>query len=177
MLELFRERLLAVDASLHVVDEPSALPGLVKEQVQGSSVVAWEEALAHMSSPEWLAGASGSLAPASQSAEDMRARASSAEVSLIVADVGIAETGQIGFAHTDRRPREFALLPDRQIALLARQNLVSSTQDALTKLFGHPAQPPPNVVFIAGPSRTADIEQRMMLGVHAPRSLDVIVFG
>jgi L-lactate dehydrogenase complex protein LldG len=109
---------------------------------------------------------------ASHFAEDIRARAAAAEVSLIVADVGIAETGQIGFAHSARRPREVALLPNRQIALLPRENLVLSANEALQRLRGSPS-----IVLIAGPSRTADIEQRMMLGVHAPRSLDVIVFG
>ena len=165
MLDLFRERLQAVDAHLWVVDETS-LEGLVKERVQGGSVVAWEEALAHMSPGNWLANM------ASQSSGDMPARAASADVSLIVADVGIAETGQIGFAHNERRPREVALLPDRQIVLLETTNLVLSAIEALHKLKGNPS-----IVLVAGPSRTADIEQRMMLGAHAPRSLDVIVFG
>ena len=156
MLDLFRSRLEAVDACLWVVDDVQALPGLVKERVGSGSVAAWEEALLCVSSEKWLANL------ASQS---------SAEVSLIVADVGIAETGQIGFAHSDRRPREVALLPDRQIALLDRSNLVLNANEALRGVRS------PNFVLVAGPSRTADIEQRMMLGVHAPRSLDVIVFG
>ena len=171
MIDLFRSRLEAVDASLWVVDDEQALTSLVRERVGSGSVVAWEEALSHVSSENWLAGTSDSLAPASQTEEDIRARAASADVSLIVADVGIAETGQVGFAHDDRRPREVALLPDRQIVLLERRNIVLTANEALRGVRGA------SFVLVAGPSRTADIEQRMMLGVHAPRSLDVIVFG
>ena len=163
MLDLFRARLEAVDASLWVVDDMQALPGLVRERVGSGSVVAWEEALSYVSAGNGLASASDSLALASPS---------TAEVSLIVADMGIAETGQVGFAHDDRRPREAALLPNRQIVLLPRQCLVLNANAALQRLRGNRS-----IVLVAGPSRTADIEQRMMLGVHAPRSLDVIVFG
>ena len=145
MIDLFRERLEAVDASLHVVQDARAT---VERLVAGAAAAAW---------------------PETQFAST--AAAGEADVSLIVADVGIAETGQIGFAHTAGRPREVALLPDRQIALLDRSNLVLNARDALHRVRAA------SVVFVAGPSRTADIEQRMMLGVHAPRSLDVIVFG
>jgi hypothetical protein len=172
VIDLFRERLTAVDAVLHVVDEGPALSGLVRALTGGASVAGWEEALAYVSSGNGLAGASNLLAPASPSAEDIR----TAEVSLILAQVGVAETGALGIVHSPTRPREVALLPDRQIALLRASDLVSSMEIALTRLFGA-NETPHSVIFIAGPSRTADIEQRMMLGVHAPRSLDVIVFG
>jgi L-lactate utilization protein LutC len=36
---------------------------------------------------------------------------------------------------------------------------------------------PGNVVFAAGPSRTSDIEQRSIRGVHAPRDLAVVIFS
>ena len=148
MLDLFAERLSAVDAQLWVVDDAEGAAQAAREIAGDGSVAAWPEAPLPTTAP-----------------------AADADVSLIVADVGIAETGQIGFAHNARRPRDVALLPDRQIALLPRQNLVLSAKEALQRVRG------PSVVLIAGPSRTADIEQRMMLGVHAPRSLDVIVFG
>lgn len=149
MIDLFRERLEAVDARLHVVTDATEAADVARDLAAGGSVAAWPEA---------------------PLATD--AAAVDADVSLIVADVGIAETGQIGFAHDQDRPREVALLPDRQIALLPRANLVLSAHEALLRLRGAS-----HVVLVAGPSRTADIEQRMMLGVHAPRSLDVIVFG
>lgn len=100
-----------------------------------------------------------------------------ADVSLIVADVAVADTGAIGFAHGPGRPRAAALLPARQVALLLRDDLVATLADALLRWFAHGEVRAGNVVFAAGPSRTADIEQRMLLGVHAPRTLDVILYG
>jgi L-lactate dehydrogenase complex protein LldG len=35
---------------------------------------------------------------------------------------------------------------------------------------------PPFGVFIAGPSKTADIEQCLVIGAHGPRSLTVFLF-
>jgi L-lactate dehydrogenase complex protein LldG len=89
----------------------------------------------------------------------------------------VADPGAIGFAHGPGRSRAAGLLPDRQIALLARADLVRSTAEALRRWFSGEGARVGNVVFAAGPSRTADIEQRMMLGVHAPRSLDVVLYG
>ena len=66
------------------------------------------------------------------------------------------------------------MLPERQVALLDAAAVVPSLAEALQRLFAGGA--PGNVVLVAGPSRTADIEQRPILGVHAPRELDVIVY-
>lgn len=99
-----------------------------------------------------------------------------ANVSLIVADVAVADTGAIGFAHGPGRSRATGLLPDRQIALLCLDDLVQTMAEALSRWFSGGQAHAGNVVFAAGPSRTADIEQRMMLGVHAPRSLDVVLY-
>jgi L-lactate utilization protein LutC len=105
------------------------------------------------------------------------APAEEAEVSLILADVGIADTGQIGFVHRAGRPRGVAVLPPRQVVLLAAEDLVASVADAFARLGIASARHPGHAVLVAGPSRTADIEQRMILGVHGPRTLDVIVYG
>lgn len=100
-----------------------------------------------------------------------------AEVSLIRADVAVAETGTIGFAHLAGRSRGAALLPAAQVALLDSRDLVRTVAEALERLFadGDPAQAPSNVVFVTGPSRTADIELHPIIGVHSPKKLDVVL--
>ena len=97
-----------------------------------------------------------------------------AEVSLIAADAGVVDTGQIAFVHRAGRPRAAGLLPERQVALLDAAAVVTSLAQALERLFHDGV--PGNVVLVAGPSRTADIEQRSIRGVHAPRELDVIAY-
>jgi L-lactate dehydrogenase complex protein LldG len=154
----FRARLEALDGALHEVGDVVAARELASALVAGGTVARWDDLL--------LAQIAG---------RDVAAR--NADVSLIVADVGVADTGVIGFGHGPGRSRAVGLLPDRQVALLARTDLVRSTAEALARWFGSGTPRVGNVVFAAGPSRTADIEQTMMLGVHAPRSLDVVLYG
>ena len=103
------------------------------------------------------------------------AAAAAAEGSLILADVAVASTGAIGWAHRSGRPRAVALLPPRQIALLTEEDLVAGVPEALQRVELASGSPPPNIVFAAGPSRTSDIERRSIRGVHAPRELDAVV--
>jgi L-lactate dehydrogenase complex protein LldG len=154
----FRVRLEGLDGALHEVGDVAAARELASALVGAGTVARWDDRL--------LAGIAG---------RDVDPR--HADVSLIVADVAVADTGVVGFAHGPGRPRAVGLLPDRQIALLARADLVRSTAEALARWFGREGARVGNVVFAAGPSRTADIEQTMMLGVHAPRSLDVVLYG
>jgi L-lactate dehydrogenase complex protein LldG len=154
----FRARLEAVDGGLYEVRTLRDARDTCRALIGERTVARWRDAV--------LDGIAVREAPAAE-----------ARVSLIVADVAVAETGAIGFAHGPGRPRATGLLPDRQIALLLRDDLVASMADALARWFSVVPPRAGNVVFAAGPSRTADIEQRMMLGVHAPRSLDVVLYG
>ena len=153
-VEEFRTRLEALDGVVHEVESLAAAQELARELIGTATVATWP-----------------GLAPLAANA----AAPPQAQVSLIDADVGVASTGAIGIAHTPTRGRRQALLPDRQIALLRRDRIVSEPSQALALYFTDERVAHANVVFAAGPSRTADIEQRMMLGVHAPRSLDVIL--
>jgi L-lactate dehydrogenase complex protein LldG len=63
----------------------------------------------------------------------------------------------------------------RHIAIVAASDLVETWDDALTTMHRRPDGPPPTVTFATGPSRTADIELELVLGVHGPRAQHVIV--
>jgi L-lactate utilization protein LutC len=154
----FRARLEALDGALYEVRTLRDARDTCRDLIGDRTVARWADPV--------LDGIGRLEAPAERAA-----------VSLIVADVAVAETGAIGFAHGPGRPRAVGLLPDRQIALLLRDDLVGSMAEALRRWFATVPPRAGNVVFAAGPSRTADIEQRMMLGVHAPRSLDVVLYG
>ena len=154
-LEAFGAQLAVYDGRLHVADSLAGARERARELIAGATVAGWED--------EALTG----IATSTAAAED-------AEVSLIAADAGVVETGQIAFVHRAGRTRAAGLLPERQIALLDATGVVHSLAEALERLFAGGV--PGNVVLVAGPSRTADIEQRSIRGVHAPRELDVIVY-
>ena len=154
-LEAFGSQLAVYDARLHVADSLDGAREQARELIGGATVAGWED--------DALSG----IAAASAAPED-------AEVSLIAADAGVVDTGQIAFVHRAGRTRAAGLLPERQVALLDATRVVQSLAEALERLFADGV--PGNVVLVAGPSRTADIEQRSIRGVHAPRELDVIVY-
>jgi L-lactate utilization protein LutC len=152
------EEMATVGGRLHRAGSLAEARRLAGALIADGTVAAWAD--------EPLAGVVG---------PDAATPAEDADVSLIVADVGIARTGQIGFVHRTGRSRATGLLPERQVALLAVDDVVADLAEAFARLFG-PGAAPGNVVLVAGPSRTADIEQRSIRGVHAPRELDVVVY-
>ncbi len=98
-------------------------------------------------------------------------------VSVTAAFCGIAETGTLMLLSGPASPTTLNFLPDIHIAVLPRARIVGSYEDAWTRFrekYG--AGVMPRVVnWITGPSRTADIEQTLLLGAHGPRKLHIIL--
>lgn len=100
------------------------------------------------------------------------------------ATLGVAEHGTIvmtsGDAAGDRgrtteRQRLVALLPETHVALLAASDIVSTWDLALEAAGPERSRLAPTITFATGPSRTADIELELVLGVHGPRHQHVVV--
>ena len=100
-------------------------------------------------------------------------------VSLTGAFAGIAETGTLMLLSGRESPTTLNFLPETHIVVLPAAAVVGSYEDAWARLRATADAAggfmPRAVNWITGPSRTADIEQTLMLGVHAPRRLHVIV--
>jgi len=67
-----------------------------------------------------------------------------------------------------------SLLPPVHIALVAAGCL---TSDILTWAAARPGDLPASVTAISGPSKTADIEQTLAIGMHGPKRVIVILYG
>ncbi len=96
-----------------------------------------------------------------------------AEVGITGADYGLADTGTLVMLATGD-PRLVSLLPPVHIALLPVTRLLSGLDELLTVL-PQPAAQTASMVLITGPSRTADIEQILVRGVHGPGELHVLL--
>jgi len=81
--------------------------------------------------------------------------------------VGLADTGSVLEADEALYP---SLLPEIHIAILKSKDIVPSLPDAI-----HLVKDKNAAVFITGPSRTADIEMTLTIGVHGPKELHVFV--
>ncbi len=89
----------------------------------------------------------------------------------------IAETGTLALVSGAENPTTLNFLPDNHIVVVSAGDLAGSTEEAIDKLrvrYGKDGMPR-TLNLITGPSRSADIEQTLILGAHGPRKLHVII--
>lgn len=104
-------------------------------------------------------------------AEDPRS-ASVLDLFVCEAELGVAENGALWLATNDAHRRAALFLASRVIIVVAADAIVPDLHDAYARLdvaattYG---------VFVAGPSKTADIEQSLVIGAHGPKELTVLV--
>ena len=79
------------------------------------------------------------------------------------------------FPSAPDRPTTINLLPDTAIAVLRASRVVGPYEDAWDMLRREFATMPRNVMWVTGPSRSADIEQTLELGAHGPRRLHIVL--
>ncbi|MCA8975237.1 MAG: lactate utilization protein C [Planctomycetes bacterium] len=94
------------------------------------------------------------------------------DLGVTAAQWGIAESGTLVLDSSAERHRLASLLPPVHVALLPASRVLANLGELL-KTVGRPL--PTAVTFITGPSRTADIELQLVLGVHGPRQLHVVL--
>ena len=108
-----------------------------------------------------------------------RAEAADA-VSLQHAFAAVAETGTLMLPSAPERPTTLNLLADTAIVVLRAGRVVGAYEEAWDLLRAERAGAdgafmPRNVMFVTGPSRSADIEQTLELGAHGPRRVHVVL--
>ncbi len=88
------------------------------------------------------------------------------------AEFAVAETGSV--VQTDRGGRTLlpGLLPEVHVALIPPEALVDRIEECLAAL-AH--DPPRTISFLSGPSRTADIELTLTVGVHGPGKMVAVL--
>jgi L-lactate dehydrogenase complex protein LldG len=85
---------------------------------------------------------------------------------------GIAETGTLVIPSGSGQPLSASLLPEVHLAVLR----ASDIEENLAKVLNlHKVEKVPSVVLVSGPSRTADIEMTLTIGVHGPGELHTFV--
>jgi len=97
------------------------------------------------------------------------------DVGVSTAQAAIAETGTLVLDSACERHRLVSLVPPVHIAIVNASSIVETLSDALALL--QKKEISPAITFITGPSRTADIELTLAIGVHGPQELYVIVDG
>ena len=96
------------------------------------------------------------------------------DVGISQAQAGIAETGTLLLDSSRERHRLVSLVPPVHIAIINASQIVETLGEALAML-RREHKVSPIVTLVTGPSRTADIELTLAIGVHGPQELFVIV--
>ena len=96
-----------------------------------------------------------------------------AAVGITGAEYALADTGTL-VVMSSMESRLASLLPPVHIAVIESGRLLSGL-DELLQRESKPADRTASMVLITGPSRTADIEQILVRGVHGPGELHVVV--
>jgi L-lactate dehydrogenase complex protein LldF len=99
-----------------------------------------------------------------------------AQAGLTGALAGLAETGTLVLPSGPGRPATASLLPEIHLAILRRQDILPSLETLLSGEASAKLQAlldASSVALVSGPSRTADIEMTLTIGVHGPRRVHV----
>lgn len=105
---------------------------------------------------------------------ELRELCASCGVGITSADYALADTGSLVLFSSPAEARLISLLPPAHIAVVRRESILTGL-DELFSLVPLPADRSSSMVMITGPSRTADIEQILVRGVHGPGELHVVV--
>ena len=101
-----------------------------------------------------------------------------AELGISGADYGLADTGTLVLRALSGQDRSASLLPPSHVAILEAERILPGSDDFLVKLqleMAENGRLDSCLSLITGPSKTADIELNLILGIHGPKDLHVII--
>jgi L-lactate dehydrogenase complex protein LldG len=106
--------------------------------------------------------------------DNHRAACAEAAVGITGAGYALADTGSLVMFANSEEARLISLLPPVHVAIIEREQILTGLDELLSTV-SLPAGITSSMVLITGPSRTADIEQILVRGVHGPGELHVVI--
>ena len=162
------KKLSGLGRKLFPADVDSALKALVAEQNVRQATV-WETPhLRQLGITEILKSLGVGLCSPNANKHEM----AQCDLGITEADYLLPETGTLVLHSSSEKPRAVSLLPRVHLAIVRAEMLRADLHQVFAE-----AKDRHYLVFITGPSRTADIELTVTLGVHGPRNLYVWMMG
>ena len=176
LVTVFAESLSGINTSVYRASSEGVLEfvtGFFRERGTESFSI-WEtEYLKSLGVKESLEGMGLSLAPAEDKSE-----IANSGVGITETDYALADTGSLVLISSPDKPRGISLIPPVHLAIVRKENILYDIGELfgiLNNLYESPETIPACTTFITGPSRTADIELNLTLGVHGPKELHVLI--
>ena len=165
-VERFRARALALKSTVDEVETPASVPQAVARYLLANKLpmndVVWPE----LAAMDWTSAV-------------IRVEARKAQGGDLVGITGsfcaIAETGTMLLLSGEPTPASTSLLPETHIAIVPAARIVKGMEDALSLVRAERGVLPRSTNFVSGPSRTADIEQTLVLGAHGPYRVHIVL--
>ena len=165
-LARFRERAAAAASTLDEAETLASVPQAVARYLAGMNlppdVVVWPE----LASIDWESAGI---------AAEARKALGTDRVGITGCFCAIAETGTLLQLSAAGQPASTSLVPDTHIAIVPATRIVNGMEDAWALVRTQCGALPRAVNFISGPSRTADIEQTLVLGAHGPYRVHIVI--
>lgn len=162
----------ALAGRTHRAASPREACGLVSAELHGRDAVASNSPFLATCGIPSLTGVRTGI----RDAAELREACASAAVGITSADYALADTGSLAVLSSPAEARMISLLPPAHIAVVPADRILSGL-DELFSVLPNPAGVTSAMVLITGPSRTGDIEQILVRGVHGPGEITVIVVG
>ena len=177
MLNQFLDELLNVNAEVRRVNSRDELKSSITELVREKGITSfamWESYYLNALGLKSLLKEEG-LELRKSSDKNALAQAG---IGITDVDYAIADTGTLVLITDGKRPRGVSLLPPIHLAIVRKDKLVRDIRELfiiLKQRLDNSSDITSCMTFITGPSRTADIELNLTLGVHGPKELYVFI--
>ncbi|WP_127530196.1 LutC/YkgG family protein [Paenibacillus kobensis] len=110
--------------------------------------------------------------------EEWKARAAEADFGVVLADYAVAYTGSITVLSSKNKGRSVSLLPTVLFAVIPAERMRTRLGEPLQQFDAIGREElPAGIHFISGPSRSADIENDLTIGVHGPGVVYALIVG
>ena len=99
------------------------------------------------------------------------------EAAITHAQGGVADVGALAIVPNNEEPRSITLIPPIHIVVVDKKNIFTTVDDFLSNSLPSTGNDPlpTNIVFVSGPSKTADLVGKLCFGIHGPKKLYVII--
>ena len=162
----FGERFEALNGKLRVVPTREAARVAVDEILNGRAALA--------SNAPFLAECGLTARTGFHDGAELKAACAEIPVGITSAQYALAATGTLVMLSSDEEQRLVSLLPPAHIAVIPASRILVNLDELFMRV-PLPADVTSALVFVTGPSRTADIEQILVRGVHGPGEVHVVI--
>jgi L-lactate dehydrogenase complex protein LldG len=107
----------------------------------------------------------------------LRGQLAGIDIGFTIADAGIAETGTLVLNCPGEELRLATMICEYHVCVVRAQTIVADSFALTDRLRAWFKSGPDYTAFITGPSRTADIERVLTIGVHGPLELHILLLG